>query len=48
MSDRSCIFAFGIICEAANVSVSEEEAANDSDPFYLCSLPRELRGIRQK
>ena len=37
MSDRSCMFSFDMICEAANVSVSEEEAANASGPFYLCS-----------
>ena len=37
MSVRSCVFSFDMICEAANVSVSEEEAANASGPFYLCS-----------
>ena len=33
MSDCSCMFAFAfdVLCEAANVSVSEEEAANASD-----------------
>ena len=37
MSERSCVFAFDMICEAANVSVSEDEAANASGPFHLCS-----------
>ena len=37
MSERSCVFAFDMICEAANVSVSEEQAANASGPFHLCS-----------
>lgn len=37
MSDRSCMFAFDVIYEAANVSVSEEEASNASGPFSLCS-----------
>ena len=31
------VFAFDMICEAANVSVSEEQAANASGPFQLCS-----------
>ena len=30
-------FAFDIICEAANVSVSVGDVANASVPFYLCS-----------
>ena len=34
-SERSCVFAdFDTICEAANVSVSEEEV---SSPLHLCS-----------
>ena len=33
----SCVFAFDMICEAANASMSAEEAANASGPFYLCS-----------
>ena len=37
MLERSCVFAFDMICEAASVSVSEDEAANASGPFHLCS-----------
>jgi hypothetical protein len=28
------VFAFDLTCEAANVSVSEEEVANASGPFH--------------
>ena len=31
------LVSFEIICEAANVNVSEEEVTNDSGPFNLCS-----------
>ena len=37
-SERSSeLFSFDIICEAAHVSVSEEEVTNASGPFNLCS-----------
>ena len=37
-SERSCTFApFDVICEVANVSISEEELLNAHSPFYLCS-----------
>ena len=36
-SERSCVFAsFDVIREASSVSVSEEEVANVSSPFFLC------------